>query len=465
MTSQSYGKYRNEAICSIGADADPRHISLDTLAQPGTKATRGKIHPPNCDCCGDDITLNRSTSADDRKTLRKRARRKYLTDGYIGALVDAAKLNEESSLTKSYWNTYHCARTLTLQSDGNITGAYCKNRWCLVCNAIRTAQLIKRYGETLDGWPDKYFVTLTIPNVEAENLPHALDLMSDLFLKCKETLKKRGQRGQCPAFEGLRKLEVTYNPERNDFHPHYHVIVSTKEAARQLYNLWLKGWTKKRWNKGGAIYGRSYADIYGELSPKAQDLKPATQNATLELFKYFTKVIQGSGKAGRVVYADALDKIFNAVKGKRVFQPFGFTTPEVELTAEEKQAAVEGAEPYALAEYTWDKEKTDWAIDGLAVDPETGEVIEAAEQLTGYTPGDALKDLIETKILIRPGHTWKRYDKAEIFARRGGIPLDEEELKRDRQYIARGHRLMIERHRKQAARELSRVMRQTELEL
>lgn len=396
------------------------------------------------------MRLSAGTDVNDRKTLLKRARRKYLTDGYIGALVDAAKINGESQLTQSYWNTWHCSRTLTLQSDGKISGRYCKNRWCLVCNAIRTAQLIKRYSPTLESWHEKHFVTLTIPNVEADQLPAALEVMYNTFLKCKERLKKRSQRGQCPKFEGLRKMECTYNPERNDFHPHFHVIVSTREAARQLYNAWIE------------TYNASFESaVWGSAHPDAQDLRPATDGATTELFKYFTKIIEGSGKDGRLVYADALDQIFNAVRGKRVFQPFGFSAPDAELTAEERAEAEEQA--HALAEYTWDRERSDWAIDGMAVDQQTGEVVGAAEHLTGYQPGDALRDLVENKVVIRAGHSWKRYAKPKMIFRQGGMPVDETEQLERKRWIDRGNRIMQSKNRRKGF--MSQVAQQMKLEL
>lgn len=462
MIPQIYGISPNGE--SVGIDTrtsslkrgkqDSRGISLDTLVLPGTTAPKGKTKAPECGCC-EDFHTDAQTFQSDRKTLLKRARRKYLTDGYIGALVDAAKLNPESDLTQSYWNTWHCSRTLTLQSDGKVSGRYCKNRWCLVCNAIRTAQLIKRYGPTLEEWSEKHFVTLTIPNVEAPDLPAALEVMYDIFLKCKERLKKRSQRGQCPKFEGLRKLECTYNPERNDFHPHFHVIVSTREAGRQLYNAWLN------------TYNRSFhSAVWGHATPSAQDIRPATNSATMELFKYFTKVIQGPGKDQRLVYADALDKIFNAVRGKRVFQPFGFQAPPIELTETEQAAAAEeGQEAFALAEYTWNKEKSDWEIDGLAIDPETGEVIEAAEQLTNYKPGDALRDLVENKVVIRPGHSWKRYAKPKMIFYQGGQAVDEEAEREQYKWLERGNRLMTARHSEQRRRQLSQVARQMTIEL
>lgn len=407
---------------------------LDTLAQPVTEAGSGC----GCDSC-DNFEVSAVTSVDDRPALLKRARRKFVTVGYVGALVDAAKLNEESNLTKSYWNTYHCARILTLKSDGKVSGHYCKNRWCLVCNSIRTAQLINRYGPIMEGWEDRHFATLTIPNVTADQLPSAVRFMQELFVRVKNRLKVRAHRGQCPKFEGLRKLEVTYNPERNDFHPHYHFICSTAEAARQLVACWLEA------------YNASFeAAIWGEASALGQDVRPADSGACQELFKYFSKVISGSKKSERYVYADALDVIFNAVKGTRVFQPFGFKAPALELEPEaEEAAALAGleeaeaeAEAYALAEYTWSQEASDWQREGLAVDLETGEVSEEAQPLTGYVPGDALRELIDQKVIVRPGHSWERYGRAKLILAQGGQPLNEDEEREVREWLDRGRRLM-----------------------
>ena len=133
QTFSRQGKSRGIEPRSSLKEWHPKGNSLDTLALKGTNGLRTPENGPD-----DDFETAAVTNITDRQTLLKRARRKYLTTGYVGALVDASGLND-THLQKSYWNTYHCARTLTLQSDGNITGRYCKNRWCLVCNSIRTA--------------------------------------------------------------------------------------------------------------------------------------------------------------------------------------------------------------------------------------------------------------------------------------------------------------------------------------
>ena len=72
-------------------------------------------------------------------TLVKRAKAKFLTNGLSFPLID---LN--SPLKKSYWLTWHCTSVL-LQEGQKITSRYCNNRWCIVCNRIRTAKLINGY--------------------------------------------------------------------------------------------------------------------------------------------------------------------------------------------------------------------------------------------------------------------------------------------------------------------------------
>jgi len=88
------------------------------------------------------IELNRSTNKADTKKLLNRARSKYFTRGLMFGMIDL----KDSPLIKQYWNTYYCASTL-FQESGKITSRYCSNRFCIVCNRIRTAiKKICRYS-------------------------------------------------------------------------------------------------------------------------------------------------------------------------------------------------------------------------------------------------------------------------------------------------------------------------------
>jgi len=221
-----------------------------------------------------------------QSTLQNRATTKAITDAGVLRFVSL-----ESPLNKSYWQTYHCTRTI-LQDGTQIKSRYCNQRWCLVCNRIRTAKLMKGYIPAIDVMKDPQFVTLTRPNVKGSYLRSTFVDMNSKFSQCKDVLRKQGI-----ALVGIRKVETTYNNQRDDFHPHFHFIIDGKKESEALKVEWLK------------------------RNPKAlhylQDVKPCTD--PIELFKYFTKLTTKDGQ----FIPEALDITFRAMKGKRVFQPFG----------------------------------------------------------------------------------------------------------------------------------------------
>lgn len=221
--------------------------------------------------------------------LNKRARAKYVQTNLVLKLSD---LN--STLSTSYRNTYYCSDQLE-QTGTILKGRYCSNRWCLVCNRIRTGNLINGYLEPLKALSDKYFVTLTVPNVPAEKLPDEISRLQQNFKLIQETARKAKTK-----LVGLKKLECTYNFYRNDFHPHFHAIISGAYEAGYLYNEWLLR--------------------FPESKEIGQDIKPADDNTCKEMFKYFTKLFS---KKKRVFNPEALDIIFRAIRGRRIFQPIG----------------------------------------------------------------------------------------------------------------------------------------------
>jgi plasmid rolling circle replication initiator protein Rep len=280
------------------------------------------------------------------KILHKRARAKYLTNAYTYKL---SGLNSE--LKKSYHNTfYNCSNKLE-QKEDKLTGKYCNNRWCIVCNRIRTAKLINGYKTQLDQLPDKYFVTLTVPNVIGSDLRGVIQEMVQMFSKMVKT-----GHNQYNKLTGIRKTEVTYNVRLNNFHPHFHCIISGSEPAHQLVDDWLKHYPE--------------ANIY------AQDIRPADDNSVMELFKYFSKII-----TNKTIYVQALDIIFTAMYGMRVYQAFGIKREVSEDIAEIQAEIYKDLEQ---RETVWTWVQDDW------IDQETGEL------LTNYHPDEQIKKLIST---------------------------------------------------------------------
>jgi len=267
---------------------------LDTLAQLGT--------PPK---------------KSGKNNLKRRAVAKYLTNEIIYGLVD-----QDSSLRKSYWNSYHCSNIL-LQDGQKITGKYCNNRWCIVCNRIRTAKMIKGYLPTIkQEIEDPYFVTLTIPNVSGDLLKSSIRTMIKNFVRINSLFRhKRGYR-----IRGIRKIECTYNAERNDFHPHFHLLIDGDKTSQELVNTWLS--------------------CYPDADRYAQDVRQADDNSIIELFKYTTKLttksdIKREGDNVEIISRpESLDIIFKALYKIRTFQPMGITKQPVNEDIEEIQSEI-----------------------------------------------------------------------------------------------------------------------------
>lgn len=313
-------------------------VALDKLAQLGTKAQKG---------------------AYTRLDLQKKARAKYLTQNLSVMLSNVS----ETPLKKAYINSYYCGHTLT-QEGRRVKTSYCKNRWCIVCNRIRTAKLINGYQPQIDGLEEPMFVTLTIPNVVAADLKGGITSMLSCFKAIQEKFKRQYQRGSIDwKFKGIRKFECTYNPIREDYHPHLHLIVNGNAAAEALKEEWLAR--------------------YEGTSCKAQDVKEVTGGVGHELFKYFSKIVT-SHKGTRRVYVDALDVMFQAMKGMRVFQPFGglkMVSEEIEDTASYEVEELEDG----YAQWSW--ETCDW------VNVQTGEF------LTDYVPSEQMNRLIDAFVI------------------------------------------------------------------
>lgn len=301
-----------------GKKPDSDTLLLDTLAQLGTNLSDTEKQKP-------------------ANPYYKRAIAKYITNEIIFPLVDL-----KSPLEKSYWNTFHCVKIL-LQEGKKMTGKYCNNRWCLVCNRIRTAKLINAYlGVLKDQVKNPYFITLTIPNVASQELRYSIDEMIKTINRINNLFRHRRNF----RLAGIRKLEVTYNSTRCNFHPHFHFIVDTKHAGLALISQWL--------------------NRYPDAVMEAQDIRRADEGMIIELFKYFTKLttknqfIRVDGKAVLKIYAEQLDTIFQSMYNRRVFQPMGISKQPVSEDIEEIESQVLEQLRDEVNAWTWEHEISDW---------------------------------------------------------------------------------------------------------
>jgi hypothetical protein len=309
--------------------------SLDTLAQP----------------C--------SSEGNPQNLLKKRARAKYLS---LPLACSLARL--ETPLQKSYWNTYHCAGAI-IQEGGKLTSKYCGNRWCMVCNRIRTARAINAYVPVVETWGESFFVTLTLRTVTAEELPERIESM----LKVVKGIGRSVRETHKLPFQAIRKLEVTSRPG-GLYHPHLHLVVEGREQAELLRSLWLKRYPML-------------------ATAEAQNVVSCNEGTLVELFKYFTKLTTKTVDGKRIIPVVELDTIFRAMRGRRVWQPMGFRLPkEIEEAIETEAIEVDASDAVKRIEETvdwqWSQQVADW------VDHETGEC------LSEYEPGGGFRSFVES---------------------------------------------------------------------
>lgn len=311
------------------------------------------------------LVAGEGTDIINNPSLVNRARRKTISRKMVLALIDVVKEKGEPERQQAYWNTYYC-QSKVITSKGKLYTKYCKNRFCTVCCAIRKADSINRYYPIISQWHDVHFVTLTVKACKADKLNLWIYGMNRAFKLIHNRCKKRHQRSKGIKLIGIKSLECNFNPITKTYNPHFYLIVQCKEIAELLKKEWLKQWR----SKDKSIYRYKYA------SPNAQNIRPVEdlEHDLIETIKYGSKIFtepdlkkKSKQKIPPNIYAYALDNIFVAMKGNRIFERFGFNLPQQPI----KKNTTKFVENYET--WLFSPHSTDW------INESTG------ESLTGYS--------------------------------------------------------------------------------
>ena len=193
---------------------------------------------------------------------------------------------------------------VTLEKQKLHKGSFCGNRFCPMCAWRQARKDALKIGTIMKWLSTDYekqfiFVTLTTPNVSAAGLPAEIDRFNKAF-------KKFVARKEILALsEGyVRKLELTYNAERNDYNPHFHVIFAVNKSYFTS-RVYLK---QARWLE-------IWREVTGDDSitqVHVQKLKDADGKGAAEMAAY-------AAKDSEYLQNDTVFKVFyNALKGRQV---------------------------------------------------------------------------------------------------------------------------------------------------
>lgn len=193
----------------------------------------------------------------------------------------------------------------TLEKQKLYKANSCKNRFCPVC-AWRKARkdalglsLMMQYIKQQEK-KEFIFLTLTTPNIMSDELENEIKRYNNSFRK----LIKRKKVGS--VIKGyVRKLEITYNKKRDDYNPHFHVLIAVNKSY----------FTDKRYYISQQEWLDLWRDVTGISEITQVQVQKIRQNNNKELYE----MAKYSGKdSDYLINQKVFDAFYKSLKGKQV---------------------------------------------------------------------------------------------------------------------------------------------------
>lgn len=193
----------------------------------------------------------------------------------------------------------------TLEKQKLYKSNSCKNRFCPMCawrKARKDALGLSLMMQYIKQKEDKQFIflTLTTPNVMSEYLENEIKTYNYAFQKM---FKRKKVNSITKGY--VRKLEVTYNAERDDYHPHFHVLI----AVNCSY------FTDKRYYMSQKEWLNLWRDVTGNPDITQVHVQRVKQNNQKELYE----MAKYTGKdSDYLSNQKVFDTYYKSLKGKQV---------------------------------------------------------------------------------------------------------------------------------------------------
>jgi hypothetical protein len=179
------------------------------------------------------------------------------------------------------------------------------------------------------------FVTLTAPNVKGEDLKNEITRYNKAFKNlCKRDEVANINKGY------IRKLEITYNAERDDYHPHFHVIFAVNKN-------YFNGRTYIKQQKWLSLW----RDVMGDDTITQVDVRKVVRGKDAnEMAAYAAKDFDYTKGSDHVKNQEIFDMFYNALKGRQVLTYSGLFT---EANKKYKNKELEHYKTIDETEYVW----------------------------------------------------------------------------------------------------------------
>lgn len=207
-------------------------------------------------------------------------------------------------------NIFNCGSFISFFADKTLEkkkvnkSNFCKNRFCPLCawrkakkDSLKISVLLKYIQDEL-GY-EFIFLTLTAPNIKGSVLPEEIKKYNENFkklMKRKEILKiTKGY---------VRKLEITYNQERDDYHPHFHVMIAVNKSYFKSRDYIKKKQWLELWKECMNDNSITQVDV--------RKMDTSDSSSISEIAKY------GAKDADYLISQEVFDIFYKALKGKQL---------------------------------------------------------------------------------------------------------------------------------------------------
>lgn len=241
-------------------------------------------------------------------TLEIRKAKRLQTETYRNVL-DTSEIELSKNMISLIKN---CGTFLEFLGTNNLehlklVGAnFCKHRFCPHCSynkARRDSMELMILTKYLQEKGYKFlFLTLTAPNVSGEDLEKEL---RSYFSSFERLMKLKEVKNVVKGY--VRKIEITYNSERGDYHPHYHVLIAVKEYYFTNSNYYI---SQAKWLEYWKQAKRDETITQVDVRRFNIDKDPT---AIFEMSKYIAK------DSNYLHSEEVFEVFYKALKGKREF--------------------------------------------------------------------------------------------------------------------------------------------------